>query len=100
MQCNYNAPGKQAACSPINLILLLQDEYLSSQVTVVKWLDCRTCNHKVVGLNPLVNKTLALGDGYFRHYNQNYFSVFKWIFINFTIAGEFLFYLNTLTSLL
>ena len=25
-------------------------------VTMVKWLDCRTCNHKVVGSNPPANR--------------------------------------------
>ena len=27
-------------------------EFGWSHVTVVKWLDCWTCNHKVVGSNP------------------------------------------------
>ena len=26
------------------------------KVTVVRWLDCRTCNHKVVGSNPPANR--------------------------------------------
>ena len=44
------------------LFVILEDVTLLSQFhsfnphihvpTVVKWLDCRNCNHKVVGLNP------------------------------------------------